>query len=142
MYATKGCSSDVIGSKVQEAEFNSNERFPKKGAFTNVVPASTDIECLPEQETIQNEKVDLSLMRSVTPQTRSLLYDGFTKEGKGKYQYLQHRTMKKPEEKYDTDISSNWAYGWRQSEQVQLSPPKFGRSRVVRETFYRTRGVF
>jgi len=82
-------------------------------------------------------------MRPVDASTRKLLFDGFSKEGKGRYQYLKARTeTEKPEQKYDFAHVSQWEYGWRQADQVRMKPPKFGRTRVVRDTFMRTRGVF
>lgn len=76
------------------------------------------------------------------PGTNSLLYDGFTKEGKGRYQYLHARTYKKPEQKYDYPLTSSWEYGWRLGDVVkEFRAPQFGRSRIVRDTFFRRNGI-
>ncbi|XP_051873994.1 protein ATP6V1FNB isoform X2 [Pristis pectinata] len=52
-------------------------------------------------------------MRPVTPQIRSLLYDGFSKEQRGRHLYLKKRMAKPPEEKFHHPLLSSWAYGWR-----------------------------
>jgi hypothetical protein len=81
-------------------------------------------------------------MRPVSPSVRKLLYRGFTKEGKGRYQYLQARTAKKPEEKYKFPLTSSWDYGWHLDDVVKdFHAPLYGRSRIVRDTFFRRNGI-
>lgn len=71
-----------------------------------------------------------------------MLYNGFTKEGRGRYQYLQARTFKKPEEKYEYPLTTSWEYGWRLDDVVkEFRAPQFGRSRIVRDTFFRRNGI-
>lgn len=53
------------------------------------------------------------LMRPVSPQSRETLYNGLSKEGKGRSQYLKRRTQKMPEERFDYPLLSSWEYGWR-----------------------------
>lgn len=128
-------SSELIGKNVDKFDKN-DERFPKKGQ-------SSRAEVIDVTRDEDEEIAQISEMKPVDKNTRKLLYDGFSKEGKGRYQYLQSRTINaKPEEKYDYPHISQWEYGWKQDEQVTLKPPKHGRSRVVRDTFFRTRGVF
>ncbi|XP_015203403.1 protein SPMIP1 [Lepisosteus oculatus] len=83
------------------------------------------------------------VMRSVTPQTRGVLYQGFSKEGKGRSLYLRNRTMKSPEKKFEHPIISSWEYGWRLGDYAKedKSPIK-GRSRIVKDTFYARNGIF
>lgn len=80
-------------------------------------------------------------MRPVSPFVRKLLYDGFTKEGKGRAQYLSARTAKIPEVKYGFPLTTSWEYGWRLNDVVkEFHAPKYGRSRIVRDSFYRRNG--
>ncbi|XP_014663865.1 PREDICTED: uncharacterized protein LOC106806444 [Priapulus caudatus] len=82
-------------------------------------------------------------MRPVTPRTRDTLYKGFSKEGTGRYEYLQHRNLKKPEDKYEFPMTSGWEYGWRLGDFTRGShqSPQFGRSRIVQDSFYRRNGI-
>jgi len=83
-------------------------------------------------------------MRPVTPSTRELLFQGFSALGEGRYQYLQKRKKKNPEEKYAYPITSGWEYGWKVTNSMKNSmfrPAEFGRTRIVKESFYRTNGV-
>lgn len=150
----EGVSSEAIGVGSATAGQNfGEERFARENKLDNrklnltvTIPTHDDrVRDILEGEAPIKEPTPeqgLSEMRAVDPATRKLLYEGFSKEGKGRYEYLQTRTItKKPEEKYDYPHISQWEYGWRQDEQVELRPPKHGRSRVVRDTFYRTRGV-
>eukprot|EP00794_Sanderia_malayensis_P005921 gene5921-6607_t len=85
-----------------------------------------------------------SEMRPVTPDTRKLLYKGFSAVGEGRYEYLQKRKEKKPEEKYEFPITSGWEYGWKMKNTMKNSttrPAEFGRTRIVKDSFYRTNGV-
>ena len=78
------------------------------------------------------------------PRTRELLYDGFTKEGRGRYQYLQARYQCIPEEKYHFPLLSSWEYGWRLGDVIRVdeaSKPAQGRTRIVADTFYTRTGI-
>lgn len=83
-------------------------------------------------------------MRPVTPKTKGKLYDGFTKEGKGRYQYLVSRNEKSPEEKFSFPLLSSWDYGWRLGDVIkkeEIKKPKNGRTRIVADTFYTRTGI-
>ena len=45
------------------------------------------------------------------PNTKKGLYDGFTKEEKGRYQYLKSRNKDGPEDKYQLPMLSSWNMG-------------------------------
>ncbi|KAK1161564.1 protein ATP6V1FNB [Acipenser oxyrinchus oxyrinchus] len=82
-------------------------------------------------------------MRPVTPQIRSTLYQGFSKEGKGRNLYLQQRSQKSPDEKFQHPVLSSWEYGWRLGELVkEVKKPVYGRSGLVKDTFYARNGIF
>ncbi|XP_075711224.1 protein SPMIP1 isoform X2 [Rhinoderma darwinii] len=54
-----------------------------------------------------------SQMKPVSPGTRSLLYQGTSKEEKGRHRYLKARNILGPEEKYCFPVTTSWDYGWR-----------------------------
>ena len=81
-------------------------------------------------------------LKIVIVEIRQKLYDGFTKEEKGRYQYLAHRKLTKPEDKFQYPLLSSWDIGWKVSEQTHLyRNPVHGRSRIVRDTFYKNNGI-
>ena len=83
-------------------------------------------------------------MRPVTPCSKSLLFDGLSKEGKGRNQYLKYRKNLAPEEKFEFPLVSSWEYGWRLSDVVKkedIKKPPFGRTQKIRDTFYTRNGV-
>ena len=85
----------------------------------------------------------LNEMKAPDEKTKKLLFDGFTKEEKGRYQYLRARTAANPEDKYEFPLLSSWDYGWKLNEVAQkFKTPPFGRSKIVEESFYRRNGVF
>lgn len=82
-------------------------------------------------------------MRPVTSDVREQLFKGFSKEGTGRYAYLQMRKLKKPEMKYEVPLTSSWEYGWRLNDVVkEFRAPTYGRSRIVKDSFFRTNGIF
>ncbi|KAM4651825.1 protein SPMIP1 [Discoglossus pictus] len=82
-------------------------------------------------------------MRPPTPYTSLMLYDGFSKEGKGRYLYLKQRKQHGPEQKYPHPILSSWEYGWRLGDTVkEFKTPTHGRSKIVRDTFYNRNGIY
>ena len=87
-----------------------------------------------------NENFQFSFCAS---DTKKLLFDGFTKEEKGRYQYLLARKQIPPENKFEFPITSSWELGWRQKESIsEFAAPTHGRNKIVRDTFYRKNGVF
>lgn len=85
----------------------------------------------------------LSEMKKPNDETQKLLYDGFTKEGKGRYQYLRERNNEDPETKYEYPLLNSFEYGWKLNEVSQeYKTPTHGRGRIVEESFYRRNGVF
>jgi len=79
-------------------------------------------------------------MRPVDWTTSSRIYEGSSREGKGRSGYLKTRHSLRPEVKYQYPIVSSWEYGWRLGDVIkvdELKNPEFGRSRIVAETFYR-----
>ena len=80
-------------------------------------------------------------MRDVKPETKELLYDGFTKEEKGRHDYLNNRKETIPEVKYTRPICSSWVYGWKLSDHVKPMKPTHARTKIVQDTFYTSNGV-
>ncbi|XP_030634139.1 protein ATP6V1FNB [Chanos chanos] len=92
---------------------------------------------------IERSLSDAPLMRPVSPETKQALYQGFSKEGKGRRLYLHKRDQKGPEEKYDYPLLSSWEYGWRLGDyEHDYKSPSNGRSQIVKSTFYARNGIF
>jgi len=85
----------------------------------------------------------LSDMKEPDQKKKDLLYDGFTKEEKGRYSYLKARKTEDPEAKYEYPLVSSFEYGWKLGEvQTAYKTPVNGRSKIVEESFYRRNGIF
>ncbi|XP_069812368.1 protein SPMIP1 [Dendropsophus ebraccatus] len=82
-----------------------------------------------------------SMMKPVSAGTRSLLYNGTSKEEKGRYCYLKVRNSLGPEEKYCYPIATSWVYGWHLGNLLDNSCPQYRRCRIVSDTFYRKNGI-
>ena len=80
-------------------------------------------------------------MRDVEQETKDKLYNGFTKEEKGRYTYLNTRKEIIPEVKYTRPICSSWIYGWKLNDSVKPSKPPHARTKIVRDTFYTSNGI-
>lgn len=95
------------------------------------------------KELKESEKNLLSDMKPADKDVVKLLYDGFTKEEKGRYQYLKARKLEKPETKYEYPLLSSFEYGWKLNEVApKYKTPSNGRSKIVEDSFYRRNGVF
>ena len=94
---------------------------------------------------LRRSKTDITAdMRPVEPFVKDKLYDGFTKEGKGRYQYLNTRYLRVPEDKYQYPVLSSWEYGWRLGDVIrkeEIKKPQMGRTRIVADTFYTRTGI-
>jgi hypothetical protein len=81
-------------------------------------------------------------MVKVDPTIEHLLYDGFSKEQKGRYQYLKARKQDGPEQKYEYPLLTSYDYGWKLDETgLKYQTPKNGRSKIVEDSFYRRNGI-
>lgn len=83
-------------------------------------------------------------MRPVDLRVKEKLYDGFTKEGKGRYQYLHSRYKDSPEDKFSFPLLSSWEYGWRLGDVIpkeDIKKPQHGRTKIVADTFYTRTGI-
>ncbi|XP_010873053.2 protein ATP6V1FNB isoform X2 [Esox lucius] len=129
------------------------EPLPKLSQITaqnSTTKASTTKASLPpvlstleKREAAGPQDREVPLMRPVTPQTQETLYQGFSKEGKGRSRYLHARTRKAPEEKFDYPLLSSWDYGWRLGDSGrEYRSPANGRSGVVKNAFYARNGIF
>lgn len=95
------------------------------------------------QKLKENNTNLLSDMRPVEPQVSKLLFEGFSKEEKGRYQYLKERKHEIPEAKYEYPLVSSFEYGWKLSEVApKYRTPEYGRTKIVEDTFHRRNGVF
>lgn len=75
-------------------------------------------------------------MKPAPAKLREDLYDGFTKEEKGRYRYLRERKQKIPEKKYNFPLLSSWDYGWKVGEEFKLGRPPHARTRMIQDSFY------
>lgn len=80
-------------------------------------------------------------MRPPPPSIKARLYDGFTKEGKGRQQYLNTRKLAIPEQKYNFPITSSWDYGWKLGDSTAYKRPSFARTPLIRDSFFTDNGV-
>lgn len=81
-------------------------------------------------------------MWSPDSQIKSRLYDGISREEKGRYQYLRERHDTIPERKFAFPLCSSWDYGWKVGDEMgQYQRPKYARTAKVKESFYTCNGI-
>jgi len=153
-YKTKDSSNIAEGSKQSEVARRKIQNAPKpaedliKGLPTDYVAprynkkksGMIDLEI----KTGNNADLLMSEMRPPSPSTKARLYDGFTKEGKGRHQYLLCRNKQSPENKFPFPVLSSWEYGWRLEDVIKkedIKKPPYGRTRIVADTFYTRTGI-
>ena len=85
----------------------------------------------------------LKEMYPVKKEHKDVLYDGYSKEEKGRYKYLNLRKHILPERRYQYPVSSTMEYGWKLDDSGQkFKAPTFARGKIVEESFYRRNGAF
>uniref|UniRef100_A0A7M4G2Y6 Uncharacterized LOC109311300 n=1 Tax=Crocodylus porosus TaxID=8502 RepID=A0A7M4G2Y6_CROPO len=107
---------------------------PRTKCFLPIIFSSKD---LPRKQEEGVQEPLLPEMRPASPGTMRLLYQGISREGKGRHLYLQERKQKSPEDKFSYPVLSSWEYGWRLGK-----APTHAKSRIVRDTFYIKNGIF
>ncbi|OWF34682.1 uncharacterized protein LOC110443823 [Mizuhopecten yessoensis] len=138
--------SEVARRKIQCAPKPAEDLFnklPEDRKPQKFNKKKSNFQDVPFREKDSGEMLSVA-MHPVTTQVRSKLYDGFTKEGKGRYQYLCDRYKESPEDKFQFPLLSSWEYGWRLGDVVkksEIKKPPFGRTRIVADTFYTRTGI-
>ena len=85
----------------------------------------------------------LKEMYPVKKEDIDILYNGFSNEEKGRYEYLNLRKEIPPERKYQYPVSNTMEYGWKLGESNHLfKTPTYARGNLIKESFYRRNGAF
>ncbi|TNN18546.1 hypothetical protein EWB00_010040 [Schistosoma japonicum] len=141
--------SDILSkfNKQQQQQQQSNEsEYDQNKEQVNLNEKSSD-ETLSTNNEIQEHKDVFTVepdMRKPQPEVLKLLYEGISKEGKGRYQYLHDRYKLNLEEKFQFPILSSMEYGWGHSELISKTTAqsrKYGRQCVIEDSFYRRTGI-
>lgn len=83
-------------------------------------------------------RAPLADMHPISKREKDVLFDGFSKEEKGRSEYLKMRKAADPEEKYRYPQLSSWEYGWNFKKITTPGiAPINARNRIVAESFYR-----
>jgi len=101
------------------------------------------LEALAKKLDLESNPNAVKEMYPVNKEHKDVLFDGFSKEEKGRYKYLKLRKVVPPENKYQYPISNTMEYGWKLGESgQQFKAPTHARGKIVEESFYRRNGVF
>ncbi|CAF1589729.1 unnamed protein product [Rotaria magnacalcarata] len=128
---------------------NDDEWF-KRGFYTQATAkpivsydANDSLDELAKKLDIEHNSNALKEMYPVKKEEKDILFDGFSKEEKGRYKYLNLRKQVQPEHKFQYPVSSTMEYGWKLGETGQhFKAPTYARGKIVEESFYRRNGVF
>jgi len=92
-----------------------------------------------EQARARNEKAE---MRPVDDESKAALYDGFSREGRGRVRYLRQRREQAPDAKFTYPVVSSWEYGWKIKDELEsYGPPQHARSSTMKDSFYSRNGI-
>lgn len=79
-------------------------------------------------------------MKPVDPAVARIFYTASNKDGR--IRYLNERVKLIPENRYYFPEVSSWMYGWKMWNLSKTMPKTgFGRQHIIRDSFYRRRGV-
>jgi len=90
-------------------------------------------------ERVKSREAERRELAASAPE-RGLLYDGVSKDGKGRIAYLKARRLLPPQERFGTTVTASHETGWRCLELPPPRPdgiPSFGRKPVIKNGFYR-----
>lgn len=76
--------------------------------------------------------------------TTKKLYEGVSRDERGRFNYLRCRHKSSPDSRYRWPIVSSWEYGWNIQDVVRLEilpTSSHGKRNLVRDTFYSRNGV-
>lgn len=113
----------------------------------SILPVTTPKPSIPTRVTVEKPKENINEtledMHPVKREHLNVLFDGFSKEEKGRYKYLNLRKEIPLENRYQFPVSNSMTYGWKLGETGQkFQAPTYARGKIVEESFYRRNGVF
>eukprot|EP01063_Lacrimia_lanifica_P032725 TRINITY_DN563_c0_g2_i3.p2 TRINITY_DN563_c0_g2~~TRINITY_DN563_c0_g2_i3.p2 ORF type:complete len:157 (+),score=70.96 TRINITY_DN563_c0_g2_i3:1359-1829(+) len=100
-----------------------------------------------EEETLRNKAVTIeeppldNIQKSVTQEEHDVLFDGTSREGKGRVQYLNLQRKKDPKDRFLAPMTSAQCVGWNQ-DLARYNASAHSRKATLRHTCERTRGIF
>ncbi|CAI9730613.1 Hypothetical predicted protein [Octopus vulgaris] len=134
----KGRASDILRKKLMFA--TGDPKLEQKPAEAVAKPPEEHlVEETPELDTKQFE-----LMLPIDKATKDLLYDGVSRDGKGRANYLKQRYVENPEDKFIFPPTSAMEYGWNIAElskSFNINKSLHGHRCILRDTFYRKNGI-
>ena len=118
-----------------------------KPTFIKIKPApKTPAErpLAPVKPVVIDPNVKMSEMRPVSPGTKGMIYSGLSAEGDGRKAYLVKRRTEDPEVKFEYPLTSSLEVGWNikeVSKTADIRQAHYGKSRIIRDTFFAENGV-
>jgi len=140
--AEKGITAEQM---IEQRRLNGEKRINRAKKMIPAVEIKQ--ETLPPKDELNKdfkpERVELQdIMKPVSAKSKQRIYQGLSKEGAGRYDYLQSRKSKAPFEKFNYQACSSWDYGWDiTSFQNKFKPSTYARTPIVNDTFYRRNGI-
>ncbi|CAF1038015.1 unnamed protein product [Adineta steineri] len=113
---------------------------PKPKSRYNPIDTLDELEN--KTDTEHNSNI-LQEMYPVEKEYKDVLKDGFSKEGKGRYKYLNLRNEIPLEQKYQYPVTSTMEYRWKlNTNKDQFKVPLHARGKLIEDSFYRRNGAF
>ena len=102
-----------------------------------------------EEDEALREIVEAARARREQPQLemrpvddRTSLYEGFSREGRGRARYLAERRRQAPDAKFTYPMVSSWEYGWKVGDEVAAyGRPRHARTATLHESFFARNGI-
>lgn len=82
------------------------------------------------------------VMWPVEPQVKTELFEGTSKDQKGRKKYLEKRYQLAPEERFTYPVTSSFEYGWKLNDANSLyQKPEHSRKSRISDFIYRRNGI-
>lgn len=146
----KSCQFEVYHKRMEETKPSDSllERLPSISVTDKIFypMKKVDYNEVYDRDRIMtdDELLNIPIMRSPSPHVRKSMYDGLTREGKGRHFYLRQRYEKNPEEKFPLPVCTSWDYGWRLSDVMKKEDtrkPEHGSYMILKHTLYTRNGL-
>ena len=136
-------SGNSVSERIKKIERDQKKHKSLPAALSMSAPQSSSKDREDKGERLHKSDGALSLkdMRPPSQNTRSVLYNGISAHGEGRYAYLKKRKQKTPEDKYEFPILSSCQYGWKIMTYASPKSSPHARTCVIKDSFYRNSGI-
>eukprot|EP01006_Ploeotia_vitrea_P055283 TRINITY_DN67981_c2_g1_i1.p1 TRINITY_DN67981_c2_g1~~TRINITY_DN67981_c2_g1_i1.p1 ORF type:complete len:162 (-),score=14.69 TRINITY_DN67981_c2_g1_i1:102-587(-) len=140
LYATGHVSFNNTQNEFMKQNYKKESRVTHKLIAAREAAAEHEAK-FSAAEREERKRAALTVQMNVPALEKECLYDGISRDGGGRAQYLKTRSHKSPQQRFRYPVTTSQMVGWDAS-RINFMRSPFARRQLLHDSFARPRGVF